>query len=133
MRRITACLGITAWSKLGYSNSAPEVTGNFLNWVSSNDERPFFAFLNYMEAHNPYLPPKRYDGMFGATPQDDYEECIAYLDEEGRWQDEWPGGERSPLPHRIRLIFSDGDSIDVTPLLLPEAGSTMDAQDAGNE
>lgn len=36
---------------------APDVTGQFLGWLSEQDERPFFAFLNYFDAHAPYEPP----------------------------------------------------------------------------
>jgi arylsulfatase A-like enzyme len=32
-----------------------------LQWLASSDEgRPFFIFLNYMEAHRPYIPPRRF-------------------------------------------------------------------------
>ena len=36
---------------------AERITTNFLTWVRANRERPFFAFLNYFDAHDPYLPP----------------------------------------------------------------------------
>ena len=58
---------------------------------------------------------------------------ITYLNDEDRWQDEWPGASRSPLPRRIRLSYVDGDSLNVTPLLQPDTGSTKDAQDSGGE
>jgi arylsulfatase A-like enzyme len=39
--------------------------------------QPFFGFLNYMDAHFPYIPPPPYDRMFpgkaSAIPQDDLE------------------------------------------------------------
>jgi arylsulfatase A-like enzyme len=32
-----------------------------LNWLSKQDrQRPFFIFLNYMEAHRPLIPPRKY-------------------------------------------------------------------------
>jgi len=32
-----------------------------LEWLASSDaDQPFFIFLNYMEAHRPYIPPRRY-------------------------------------------------------------------------
>lgn len=43
---------------------APAVSRDFLRFVD-DDERPFFAFLNYMEAHDPYLPPPPFDSLFG--------------------------------------------------------------------
>jgi arylsulfatase A-like enzyme len=33
--------------------------------VERREQRPFFAFLNYYEAHEPYLPPSPFDTMFG--------------------------------------------------------------------
>jgi len=73
-----------------------------LTWLSTNNERPFFAFLNYYDAHEPFLPPPPFDTMFGKSiartdpnlspkehwPQsevqqerDAYDGSIAYLDE----------------------------------------------------
>lgn len=32
-----------------------------LRWLESSDaQKPFFVFLNYMEAHRPYIPPRRF-------------------------------------------------------------------------
>ena len=46
--------------------TAAEVNADFLAWLSSRrDGRPFFAFLNYMDAHEPYLPPRSYVDRFG--------------------------------------------------------------------
>ena len=36
---------------------AGSLNREFLDWLSSNGERPFFAFLNYFDAHDPYLTP----------------------------------------------------------------------------
>jgi arylsulfatase A-like enzyme len=45
---------------------AAEVTSEFLDWVEDRPrDRPFFAFLNYMDAHEPYLPPARLEEQFG--------------------------------------------------------------------
>jgi len=86
---------------------AEEVNQRFLRWADTRQQRPFFAFLNYMETHFPYLPPQelaaRFPGaaqpllqkdrqrlMMGAplTPElaarlnDSYDASIAYLDGE---------------------------------------------------
>ncbi|MFN8668023.1 MAG: sulfatase [Gemmatimonadaceae bacterium] len=57
---------------LGYHDDpgrvrADEVNRRFLSWLDAGTEsrRPFFAFLNYMEAHEPYLPKAPYRGRFG--------------------------------------------------------------------
>ncbi|TDI93313.1 MAG: DUF229 domain-containing protein [Caldithrix sp.] len=85
---------------------AAMVNKDFLDWYSKKkDQRPFFVFLNYFDAHSPYLSPEPFDGMFGpktplpslgdaAAPWwnftmeqkqvllDAYEEAIAYVDHE---------------------------------------------------
>jgi arylsulfatase A-like enzyme len=44
---------------------AERITTNFLTWMRANRERPFFAFLNYFDAHDPYLPPDPFATKFG--------------------------------------------------------------------
>jgi len=43
---------------------APTINGGLLDWLDENGKRPFFAMLNYYDAHGPYLPPAPYDRMF---------------------------------------------------------------------
>ena len=43
---------------------ATDVNRSFLKWVDRDTKRPFFAFLNYMDTHDPYLPPKPYRVKF---------------------------------------------------------------------
>lgn len=82
--------------------SASEVDGAFLEWLDRGESRPFFAFLNYFDAHDPYLPQAPFDTAFteppypalpppvhpgghqDATPrsQREYDQAIAYLDHE---------------------------------------------------
>ncbi len=38
-------------------------------WEKSNNRRPFFAFVNYLEAHLPYRPPARLRSKFDRTEQ----------------------------------------------------------------
>jgi arylsulfatase A-like enzyme len=35
-------------------------------WIEANRERPFFAYIHFMEPHSPYEPPPPYDTMFDA-------------------------------------------------------------------
>jgi arylsulfatase A-like enzyme len=82
--------------------SADHVNASFLRWVDRREgaKRPFFAFLNYMDAHDPYIPPGEYATAFSplvpqrplqiknrrcsaadAAPlRDAYERCITGLD-----------------------------------------------------
>ena len=97
-------------------------------------DRPFFAFLNYFDAHAPYVPPPGYVGRFGIRPRpprdyefllghmgaannpsinrdaqmanDSYDDCIAFLDDElGRLLNELRG--QGLLDNTVVIITSD--------------------------
>lgn len=61
---------------------SPEIIAEFLEWQEKNRSRPFFAFLNLYDAHDPYEPPREVRKTFAATPtnQDLYDAAIAYQD-----------------------------------------------------
>jgi arylsulfatase A-like enzyme len=92
---------------------AHSINQGLLDWLSRRrqPERPFFVFLNYYDAHSPYLPPPGTERRFGLMPRteqdllfltdywskldkvalqphfqtlarDCYDNCIAYLDEQ---------------------------------------------------
>ncbi len=44
-----------------------DITHRFFSWLDGSDRRPFFAFLNYMDVHGPYLPPPPHAGTFGGS------------------------------------------------------------------
>jgi arylsulfatase A-like enzyme len=49
--------------------SAADVNQDILRWWRHRpSDRPFFVFINYMDAHRPYLPPSPYDRRFGEIP-----------------------------------------------------------------
>jgi arylsulfatase A-like enzyme len=60
------------------------ITDAFLVWQRETAGRPFFAFLNYFDAHDPYRAPADLLARFAetGTPQDRYDAAIAYLDRE---------------------------------------------------
>ena len=45
--------------------SADRLNADLLSWLSDHPQRPFFAYLNYYDAHEPYLPPSPFDTLFG--------------------------------------------------------------------
>lgn len=63
--------------------SAQVVNAEFLDWIGPGQGRPFFAFLNYIDAHSPYHAP---DSVRAALPgagtnrEGQYEVSIRYLD-----------------------------------------------------
>lgn len=44
---------------------AREVADDFLHWLGRDRDRPFYAMLNFLDAHEPYMPPAPFDRMFG--------------------------------------------------------------------
>ncbi len=109
--RLCARLGREACHPLEgnqHRKDAAEVNASALTWIAQQGDRPFFAFLNYFDAHDPYLLPAGAPRRFGKSPQtlaereiirdwvseiprsrppeefhvarDAYDDCIAYLD-----------------------------------------------------
>lgn len=61
---------------------APDVTNAFLHWSERVGKRPYFAFINVMDAHSPYESPEPFRSAFGNGKRevDRYHGAIAYLD-----------------------------------------------------
>ena len=79
--------------------TAGAVTNEFSTWLDVRDSpKPFFAFLNYFDAHEPYRSPPQFHPTGGKTPdiskrrswspqeiqqsRDAYDSAITYVDEE---------------------------------------------------
>lgn len=45
-------------------NTAELLTDYVLSWIKKSSDEPFFLFVNYMDAHDPYLPPEEYRNLF---------------------------------------------------------------------
>jgi arylsulfatase A-like enzyme len=137
---------------------AAEVNRELLGWLSSRaqSERPFFAFLNYFDAHYPYeLPPGRLH-RFGVEPTDSYhrvliqhwwdldktaispdgiafatdayDDCIADLDEQlGKLVDELEG--RGVLENTWLIVAADhGESFGEHPGVFIHGASLYDTE-----
>lgn len=113
---------------------AARVNRDFLDWLDRNHGQPYFAFLNYFDAHSPYLLPQGEKRRLG-TPEPDeaglailrtweerpkqnvsdhetrlvrdaYDECIAYLDEQlGRLFEQLD--RRGSLDNTLVILTSD--------------------------
>jgi arylsulfatase A-like enzyme len=114
---------------------AATINQEVLDWLAGgHDGRPFFAFLNYYDAHDPYLTPRWASQHFGLRPtsraelaklrdwlrvdgakvsshtrelaRDCYDDCLAYLDHQlGRLFDELKT--RGLLENTLIVITSD--------------------------
>jgi len=118
------------------SRDAEGINSSFLDWLSRerHRKRPFFAFLNYLDAHEPFLPPEGNGTNFGLRPRspsdskmlleywgrdklklserdvelarDSYDNCIAALDRQvGSLLDELE--RRDVLRETLVIITSD--------------------------
>ena len=117
--------------------NAGDVSRGFLDWLAHRPEpaRPFFAFLNFYDAHAPYVLPGGAEYRFGMKPQkmadfiflvdywqsvdklklrpayrnlaqDSYDNCVAYLDEQlGELFDEL--ARRGVLDRTLVIVTSD--------------------------
>jgi arylsulfatase A-like enzyme len=107
-------------------HDAATVAERFLRWRAEIGARPFFAFLNFYDAHLYYLAPPPYDTLFGPkSPHlrkwysrrdwnaeerqgfvDAYDGCIAYMDEQlGRLLDTLR--EEGVLANTVVVVTSD--------------------------
>jgi len=108
---------------------ADEVRRSAADWLAAHPGRPWFAFVNLYDAHNPYLPPAPYDTLFGGrkpwdrrnlwlqqtapvTPaaiqveRDAYDDALAYLDHEiGAMLDDFRS--RGLLENTIVIVTAD--------------------------
>jgi arylsulfatase A-like enzyme len=65
-------------------SSADEITREFLDWQTTVGERPFFAFLNFFDAHEPYRPAEDFRRRFvrnGSDTVGRYDAAIASIDD----------------------------------------------------
>ena len=107
-RNLIALAGEEEAIRPGGRKDADRINADFLAWLPTVKGRPFFAFLNYFDAHAPYFTPERAERHFGKRPitpedveiirawqsrtkavatehelelaRDAYDDCIAYLD-----------------------------------------------------
>jgi arylsulfatase A-like enzyme len=121
----------------GERKDAGVINREFLGWLSNRREqhRPFFAFLNYFDAHTPYVLPPGGVYRLGSAPrteadflfllegwfqvdkikvtvpartlaQDSYDNCLAYLDEQlGELFDELE--RRGVLDQTVVIVTAD--------------------------
>jgi len=50
--------------EIGHRLKAEDLNRRLLRWLDSSSRRPFFAFLNYFDAHDPYWPPPGYEDIY---------------------------------------------------------------------
>lgn len=93
---------LPAYYKSYQRKSAVEVNDALLTWLDRDPGRPFFAFLNYFDAHDPYRPIPPFDTAFAApayppTPPSRHG---------GKFADDRP---RSPRPYDQAIASIDAE------------------------
>lgn len=70
-------------SPSGVRKRATVVNAELLRWIDRDRQRPFFAFLNYMDVHHPYGAPADYprSPWNQGAAIDNYDEGLRYVDE----------------------------------------------------
>ncbi len=64
MQKLPLVQALQTYDNLG-RKSAEQLTADFLRWQGRRaGDAPFFAFLNYWDAHDPYTPPRSYARRF---------------------------------------------------------------------
>jgi arylsulfatase A-like enzyme len=90
---------------------APDNAKRLLRWLDSTEpDRPFFAFVNFMEAHAPYLPSAPYDTLFGWYRGDSEQERRAARRIARRETDEMPPEQAATLIPAYRGAIAELDA-----------------------
>ena len=65
----------------GVRKRAPIVNDEFVDWIGPQPHRPFFAFLNYFDVHQPYSGPTSFEKPWTEDSAiNEYDDGIKYVD-----------------------------------------------------
>jgi arylsulfatase A-like enzyme len=92
---------VRRWFFAGERITAAMINRQFLDWLATRrePERPFFAFLNYLDTHTPYILPPGAVHRFGLEPQTLEESLIVF--------ERWPTIDKLRLPPRYLALAGD--------------------------
>jgi arylsulfatase A-like enzyme len=99
-----------SWQTLRASvdDGAQAVENLLRNWLASRGEAPFFWFVNLVECHSPYLPPRPYNRLSASSRLRAADEARRYLNFDAIWKGlcsttDAPG----PALERMRTLYAD--------------------------
>jgi arylsulfatase A-like enzyme len=81
-----------------YRRNAADLNTEIFRWLRRRPARPFYVYINYFDAHSPYVPPAPYNHRFGTLP-----ESVVR-----RWGVKGGFRPRQPLPASDRRALIDG-------------------------
>ena len=100
------------WDDLDRKTAA-DVNDHFLGWVEGRNNRPFFAFLNYYDAHRPYIAMEPYRSQFVRDSSGRFHPHITHLDfkdaskDEIRWMRDNYDATIAYQDEQLRLLLDD--------------------------
>ena len=92
---------VVRWITQPARKDAGSINRDFVRWLSDRQgsPRPFFAFLNYLDAHAPYVPPEGSGFHFGPGPRSLFDFYVLV----GGWR----SIDKSKLPPIYRQLVRD--------------------------
>jgi arylsulfatase A-like enzyme len=119
-------LGLRGWRVKMHRKHAPEVNHQALAWLDgrrqAGDRRPFFMFLNYMDAHGPYTLPRDVKPAYPV----DFFALEAKKDQVRRFRGELSKG----VGRHGRLNVRADDPAEIKALIGEIAATSRDAYDS---
>jgi arylsulfatase A-like enzyme len=95
---------------LGRKNAA-SINNDFLSWLDQRKvSHPFFAFLNYYDAHDPYIPPADFARKFMMVPSSgvvQYNKMDTISPEETRGLSEAYDASIAYIDHQVGLLYDE--------------------------
>ena len=93
---------------------ASQLNDAAFKWLEKNHDQPFFLFINYFDAHRPYIPPPAYNGYFGETDksilmQDNPRGDISYITAETNLVVSVVKGSHQLIPEEKECVVSRYD------------------------
>jgi arylsulfatase A-like enzyme len=103
---------IGTWNQPGRKNAAL-INQQFLDWQAGQKRRPFFAFLNYFDAHRPYISVEPYRSKFVRDTSGRFHpwmQHVAYDDlteDEIRWANDEYDGTLAYQDEEVRKLMEE--------------------------
>ena len=89
-------------------DGASEVEALLDEWLKARSRRPFLWFVNLMECHSPYLPPKPFNRLNAPGRLKAAHEAAQHLTVENIWRCTCGGFDvPEPAIHRMRQLYAD--------------------------
>jgi len=93
-------------SNLAAERPANEVTDRALAWLAADEGKPFFCWIHYYDAHDPYSPPPPYNFTVGHP----YDGELAFMDAQFKRVTDWLDAKRLRDSTSIIVVGDHGEA-----------------------